>query len=677
MNRSTGAMTRLGATAMIAGIVAIFAAALTLTLTSGAHAAPMRSEGDDGLRAKGLINSMPEGTLFGAWVISGETYQAMTGTTQFRQEYGMLAIGKCAEVEYVMQGATRLAKRIGTDDSCAGRGDDDDDHEDDDRYGREIKGQIESFPAELIGEWRVSGQTYSATASTHFEQDDGPFAVGQCVEIKTAISSTVALSIDSEDSCIGEHSHLSRTTGILNAYPVSTTGLLGTWTVNTNTYEVVTSTALNTQHGEFFVGACVRVYFDGTTPGRTAHRVETKSLDDCAPRTPMTPTIEARGVITSRPPTDTLFGTWNIGGFDYSAISGTTRFKFEHGPLLAGDCAKVKYYAQGGARIATRIESEEEHGCGNEREQREAHGAINALPDGGLIGVWQIGERSYVVSTTTELRGPFAIGTIVEVKFTRAADGSLLATRIKAKSIFEDDRRGGKTNGIINERPLSPTVVGTWVIASNTYTVTAGTRLTGTLQVGDCAEVYYRIENGGRVAKRIKTESSDDCARDGAGKPINETYGFVTDMPSSGFIGTWVVGGATYESNATTEFNAKGGTIMVGSFVEVKYVLKEGVRVAIEIEIHLPPNSGDDSRFGTVSIDGSGNMSVDGTPIVITPSSLVDDSQGELKDGAKVYVNSASASPAAQSSAAAARPITKLIVVAQITRTYLPAVSRQ
>ncbi len=40
-------------------------------------------------------------------------------------------------------------------------------------------------------------------------------------------------------------------------------------------------------------------------------------------------------------------------------------------------------------------------------------------------------------------------------------------------------------------------------------------------------------------------------------------------------------------------------------------------------------------------------------------------------------VNSASASPAAQSSAAAARPITKLIVVAQITRTYLPAVSRQ
>ena len=45
------------------------------------------------------------------------------------------------------------------------------------------------------------------------------------------------------------------------------------------------------------------------------------------------------------------------------------------------------------------------------------------------------------------------------------ADGTLLARRIKVEEIYEEDREGGKTTGIVEVRPLSPTKAGAWTIA--------------------------------------------------------------------------------------------------------------------------------------------------------------------------------------------------------------------
>jgi hypothetical protein len=620
-----------------------FASALMSVAALSMTALPVAAgDPSDDLEARGIITAMPEGTRFGAWTIGGHVYQAVTGTTFFNEDRGTLALNTCAEVKYVAQGAGRLALRIKSDDTCDFGGGHDD-HDDD----VETKGVVESFPPSLIGDWRVSGITYTATASTTFVQRDGPFAVGACVEVKHPVSSTVALSIKTEDGfeCGPNAGGIAKARGTLTAFPPS---LIGTWVVNTTTYQVVSATRLSTRHGEFYLGACVEVHYLISDTNRTATEIETESPDDCGRSLPITPTLEARGVITGRPPTSTLFGTWHLGGHAYLAITGTTKFKQEHGELLAGACAKVHYVEQAGARLAVRLSSEEPHSCRAPGEDNELHGAITSLPGTpDLLGVWGIGGRNLLVTETTILaNGPFTIGLVVEAHYTRAADGTLIATRIEGKHGATGEKARGKAYGILQSRPASPTVLGTWVVASATYSVTAATRLRGPLQIGDCVEVHYATDaSGARLARKIKTESGDDCMQDG--RPARKAYGFVQQMPPSGFVGTWLIGGASYDALASTRFEQKRGALRVGAYVEVHYDIVGGVNVARKIETHVPPQAGAINAAGTLSFAAGrqpGSVApqvwlIDGQAYTVWGATQVDEAAGALVDGARVAVN--------------------------------------
>ena len=68
----------------------------------------------------------------------------------------------------------------------------------------------------------------------------------------------------------------------------------------------------------------------------------------------------------------------------------------------------------------------------------EFEGAIEALPDTGLIGNWQVAGRTVVVTDTTEIDTEgkvLAVGLLVEVEGVPQADGSILASEIEV----EDD----------------------------------------------------------------------------------------------------------------------------------------------------------------------------------------------------------------------------------------------
>ena len=187
-----------------------------------------------------------------------------------------------------MQGASRLATRIKSDNTRGIISIDND---------VEVKAIVQSFPASLIGAWRVGGVTYTTVPSTSFEQMDGPFAVGACVEVKTAIGSVVARSIKTEDSieCGPNAGTIARARGMLTAFPSS------------------------------MIGACVEVHYLVSDVNRTATEVETESLDGCSRSPLITPTLETRGVISARPPTSTLFGAWLIGGIPYQAVTPFSR----------------------------------------------------------------------------------------------------------------------------------------------------------------------------------------------------------------------------------------------------------------------------------------------------------------------------------------------------------------
>lgn len=92
---------------------------------------------------------------------------------------------------------------------------------------------VENYPSALIGAWTIDGVSYSASASTRFEQEDGPFFVGGCVEIKYIASDNSAVEIESQEasdcgrgSDNGSSSSRSKFYGLIETLPAA--GLLGT-----------------------------------------------------------------------------------------------------------------------------------------------------------------------------------------------------------------------------------------------------------------------------------------------------------------------------------------------------------------------------------------------------------------------------------------------------------------
>lgn len=690
--------------------------------------------------AKGIIEASPvadTGQMFGTWTIGGQDYEAQQEETSFRDGVELLTIGACAEVKYILDSdqVTRLATRIKSTDDCPGggdnggggdnNGDDDNDYEGyNDRYSDEFKGVVLSFPSNLIGEWVVSStlgsSPYTATAFTRFQQKEGPFRVGACVEIKTdGRGASTLKSIKTDEHCPGNGggaSNQARLTGVLYALP-DDPDLIGSWQISytisatTSISQVVVTgdTEQDDGHGPFYVGACVRARYDRDT--LIASKVESESYEDCGSRSPIIAggvitlsdglTVEMQsdavisvtyGFVTSSP-TDTLFGSWTISDTAYDAVRGVTGFELEHGSIDVGDCAKVRYFVGQPAdeRVATRIESDEPYKCTRTRtETSEIHGIVTLMP-GSIYGPWQIGDLFYdVVSGTTTIIGTPAEGSIVEVKFTVEADGTLLARRIKVEEIYEEDREGGKTTGIVEVRPLSPTKAGAWTIAGADYTGTVDTRVRGPVDVGTCVDAYFSIAlDGGRTLRKVKAESPGDCATDpDTGLPVQTTYGFVDDLPVGSYIGTWLVSGAAYEADATTTFEADGGTFVAGTFVEVRYIVTDSVRIALYIEAHVPPNAGDVSEFVELEIDDSGNMSVTNelsqtSPIEVIGATMVDESLGDLEDGIVVYVNTytdtvtttLAARGAVASAGSEVRVVTKLIARPDLTLAAVPALT--
>ncbi|MCI5165573.1 MAG: hypothetical protein D3903_05630 [Candidatus Electrothrix sp. GM3_4] len=65
----------------------------------------------------------------------------------------------------------------------------------------------------------------------------------------------------------------------------------------------------------------------------------------------------------------------------------------------------------------------------------------------------------------------------------------------------------------------------------------------------------------------------------------NKLYGIINSMPSSGFIGRWVVGGHEVEVTDKTRIKEKHGRAKIGRYVEIKGVRKNNKLIAYKIEV--------------------------------------------------------------------------------------------
>ena len=317
----------------------------------------------------GVIESLPAGGLMGTWQVSGRTVE-VTAATYIEMEDGMPTVGAFVEVKgYLRSDNSILADKIevkderseypGDDDSDSGRGD----------Y-IEFRGQIQSLPAGLMGDWLVSGRTVRVTPQTRLKQEHGPFTVGAYVEVKgyqQANGAILAIEVETKTSHTnatpmpptpvpsptppGQPGRWTKFYGTVENLPA---GLIGDWLVSGRTVRVTPQTRL--EHGPFTIGVYVEVegylLADGSVQ---AVKIERKNHNDDNDDYGNGPYIEFRGQIQSLPAG--LMGDWLVSG-RIVRVTPQTRLKQEHGPFTVGAYVEVKGYQQAdGAILAMKIET--------------------------------------------------------------------------------------------------------------------------------------------------------------------------------------------------------------------------------------------------------------------------------------------------------------------------------
>jgi len=130
----------------------------------------------------GLVQTLPASGLVGNWRVSDQTV-AVAATTRIEMDRGVIQVGSCVEVRGTLQAGVLSATRIETEkpEECTRT-----------QSGRfEFAGVVEAMPAGgRAGDWRISGRTVTATATTVFDTDRGPFVLGACVEVQGTMTAT-------------------------------------------------------------------------------------------------------------------------------------------------------------------------------------------------------------------------------------------------------------------------------------------------------------------------------------------------------------------------------------------------------------------------------------------------------------------------------------------------------
>lgn len=569
----------------------------------------------------GHIESMPVSGLVGNWVVGGISF-VTNNNTEFRQDKGAFAIGVCAEVEYIGSAQPYTATKIASknSDDCSSNatstpitpvtgtpsgtpsvtpgatpspGSE-----------REIYGRVQQMPSPgLIGDWLVNGVTYRSNGATEFEQRSGPFVIGACVKIHYSVGSNPfpvrEMRTESTGDCTNN-----------NATPVATPG----------------ATSTSTPNGE----------------------------------------REIYGVVDSMPAN--RVGNWVVNGVTYVATT-STEFKAEHGPFAVGVCAKI--HAQ--SNTIREIETEHAYRCGGSSGggdddgsgETELYGILQSFPS-TLTGNWNVGGITFLADSNTEFKqreGAFLVGSTVKVHFRTDSNGNNRAREIESRFANDDNGRDDDGNGSFEgaEGHAYGTIdtipdnrIGQWQIGGIAYIVGNSTTLAeqdGTFAVGKQVKVEYHLDgNGGRIARKIET--TDETG--GVTVPTRfKLFGFVDQMPASGFVGGWVVDNIPFTANSNSQFKEKNGLFGLGAYVAIEYSIQNETSVVHEMETHVPPGAGanlaagriddkDGQRFSASQATAQplATWTIAGSSYTVIPATDLNDFGSTLNVGDTAVVNS-------------------------------------
>jgi hypothetical protein len=156
----------------------------------------------------------------------------------------------------------------------------------------------------------------------------------------------------------------------------------------------------------------------------------------------------------------------------------------------SSQASEGEYYERGGERYehGERYSDDGRGYYGRGYEESKFYGAVEAMPQGGVLGTWRIGGRDVVVTERTFIKqeyGPLGLGAQVEVK---GGGNPIMAYELEVKSrgramtgpapATPPPAMGGmKFYGAIEAMPQGGMLLGTWRIGGRDVIVTQRTLL--------------------------------------------------------------------------------------------------------------------------------------------------------------------------------------------------------
>ncbi|MSP12146.1 MAG: hypothetical protein EXR62_04215 [Chloroflexi bacterium] len=407
-----------------------------------------------------------------------------------------------------------------------------------------IEGKIQSMSAPTPPSvWVVDSHTVSVTLETEIK---GTPQVGSQVKIEGRMLedlTIVAKKIEVKDE---NHNEQVEFRGPIKSF----TDIPGIWIIGQFTVTVSTTTHIE---GTPAVGALAKGHglrqSDGTILARQI-AIENEHHNE---------QVEFRGLIKSF--TD-IPGLWVIGQFTVT-VSTTTHIE---GIPAVGALADVHGVRQSdGTILAKQIKVKNE----DHNEQVEFRGHIKSFTD--IPGLWVIGQFTVTVSTTTHIEGTPAVGALAKVHGVRQSDGTILARQIQIEHA-EHIRSHVEFSGIIRQL-ITDTVPATWVINRITVTVGTTTTVIGDPAVGRVAEVEGLMQPDHTVLAlkiTVKRPETERIHFDGRIQVLPQT---------PGFLGTWTVGGHTFDVDKFTLIDISEARPGIGRHAEVYAVSGPGNKV--------------------------------------------------------------------------------------------------
>ena len=214
---------------------------------------------------------------------------------------------------------------------------------------------------------------------------------------------------------------------------------------------------------------------------------------------------------------------------------------------------------------------------------------------------------------------------------------------------FADSGNTYEFYGTIEQLPPNG-LIGDWIVSGTTVHVTSMTTIDqehGNVEVGAFVHVEgYPRADGSIEATEISVEYNGGGGDDGNDMHI-EWYGMIESMPTTGLLGTWVVGGRTIYVDTTTTIDQEHGLAQVGAFVKVEGIEQaDGSIVATSIEVDERDGDGqpgDDFKFyGFVEQmppNGYiGDWSIAGYVVHVSATTQIDQEHGAIAPGTYVKV---------------------------------------